>query len=65
MPKLCGPVTSPPNDFHKVATEHQGVTEYDVANLKGLNVSEGARAPIGLEAPQSREDLTAQAQAMS
>jgi itaconate CoA-transferase len=55
VPKLCGPVTTPRNDVHKV------VTEYGVANLKGLSVSERALALIGLAAPQFREELTAAA----
>lgn len=59
VPKLSGPVTTPRNDVHKV------VTEYGVANLKGLSTSERARALIALAAPQFREDLTAQAKAMA
>ena len=55
VPKLAGPVTTPRNDVHKV------VTEYGVANLKGLSVSGRARALIGLAAPQFRDDLTAAA----
>jgi itaconate CoA-transferase len=55
VPKLCGPVTTPRNDVHKV------VTEYGVANLKGLSVSERALALIGLAAPQFREELAAAA----
>jgi len=59
VPKLCGPVTTPRNDVHKV------VTEYGVANLKGLSVSERARVLIGLAAPQFRAELTMQARAMA
>lgn len=59
VPRLCGPVTTPRNDVHIV------VTEYGVANLKGLSVSERARALIGLAAPQFREDLMAQAKEMA
>jgi itaconate CoA-transferase len=59
VPKLCGPVTTPRNDVHKV------VTEYGVANLKGLSVSERARVLIGLAAPRFREELTLQARAMA
>lgn len=59
VPKLCGPVTTPRNDVHKV------VTEYGVANLKGLSVSDRALALIGLAAPQFREELAAQAKEMA
>lgn len=55
VPSLCGPVTTPRNDVHIV------VTEYGVANLKGLSTAERARALIGLAAPQFREGLSANA----
>lgn len=59
VPKLRGPVTTPRNDVHKV------VTEYGVANLKGLSTSERALALISLAAPQFRDELTAHARGMS
>ena len=59
VPKLSGPVTTPRNDVHIV------VTEYGVANLKGLSTAERARALINLAAPQFREDLTAKAREMA
>ncbi|MBN9464819.1 acetyl-CoA hydrolase/transferase C-terminal domain-containing protein [Brevundimonas sp.] len=58
VPALSGPVTTPRNDVHIV------VTEYGIANLKGLSTSQRARALIRLAAPQFREELTAQATAM-
>jgi itaconate CoA-transferase len=57
--RLSGPVTTPRNDVHMV------VTEYGVANLKGLSIAERARALIGLAAPEFREGLTAQAREMA
>ncbi len=59
VPRLCGPVTTPRNDVHKV------VTEYGVVDLKGLSVSERAKALIGLAAPQFRDELTAQARTLA
>ncbi|WP_421728900.1 acetyl-CoA hydrolase/transferase family protein [Brevundimonas sp.] len=53
--RLAGPVTTPRNDVHIV------VTEYGVANLKGLSISERATALIGLAHPQFRDELTAAA----
>lgn len=55
VPSLSGPVTTPRNDVHIV------VTEYGVANLKGLSVSERATALIQLAHPKFREELTAAA----
>lgn len=52
VPCLSGPVTTPRNDVHFV------VTEFGVTNLKGLSVSERARALIGLAHPDFRDDLT-------
>jgi acyl-CoA hydrolase len=37
------------------------VTEYGIANLKGLSVAERARAIIGLAHPDYREDLSREA----
>ena len=51
VPRLSGPVTTPRNDVHFV------VTEYGVANLKGLSVSERATALISLAHPDFRPDL--------
>lgn len=56
---LSGPVTTPRNDVHIV------VTEYGLANLKGLSAAERARALIGLAAPRFREELTAKAREMA
>lgn len=53
--RLDGPVTTPRNDTHIVATEH-GWT-----NLKGKSSSERARALIALAAPEFRDGLTAAA----
>lgn len=58
-PRLCGPVTTPRNDVHIV------VTEYGVANLKGLSTAERAQALIRLAAPQFRDELTAKAKEMA
>ncbi|MBB2931261.1 acetyl-CoA hydrolase/transferase family protein [Paraburkholderia silvatlantica] len=55
VPRLAGPVTTPRTDTHMV------VTEYGVANLKGLSSSERARALIRLAHPNVRESLTSQA----
>jgi itaconate CoA-transferase len=49
--RLCGPVTTPRNDVHFV------VTEYGVADLKGLSVAERARALINLAHPRFRAEL--------
>ncbi len=45
------------NDVHWIVTEH------GAANLKGLSVSERARAVIGLAHPDFRDSLTAEARA--
>lgn len=51
VPRLRGPVTTPRNDVHLV------VTEYGVANLKGLSTAERAHRLIDLAAPRFRSDL--------
>ncbi|MFM0374888.1 acetyl-CoA hydrolase/transferase family protein [Paraburkholderia aspalathi] len=53
--RLSGPVTTPRTDTHLV------VTEYGVANLKGLSSTERANAIIRLAHPEFREALSAQA----
>lgn len=58
VPRLSGPVTTPRTDTHIV------VTEYGVADLKGLSSSERARALIGLAHPDVRESLSAHARDM-
>lgn len=58
VPRLSGPVTTPRTDTHMV------VTEYGVANLKGLSSSQRAAALIKLAHPNAREELTAQARAL-
>ncbi|MFM0662122.1 acetyl-CoA hydrolase/transferase family protein [Paraburkholderia sediminicola] len=55
VPRLSGPVTTPRTDTHMV------VTEYGVANLKGLSSSERATALIKLAHPDARDALTKQA----
>jgi len=55
VPRLNGPVTTPRTDTHLV------VTEYGVANLKGLSSTERAKALIRLAHPDVRETLNAQA----
>ena len=56
VPRLTGPVTTPRTDTHMV------VTEYGVANLKGLSSSQRAAALIKLAHPDVRAALTKQAQ---
>lgn len=51
VPKLSGPVTTPRTDVQYV------VTEYGVANLKGLDSSERAEKLISLAHPKFREEL--------
>lgn len=51
VPQLTGPVTTPRTDTHLV------VTEYGVANLKGLSSTERARALIRLAHPDFRDAL--------
>jgi itaconate CoA-transferase len=58
VPRLDGPVTTPRIDTHYV------VTEFGVANLKGLSSTERAYALIGLAHPQFRDELTAAAKAL-
>jgi itaconate CoA-transferase len=58
VPRLDGPVTTPRIDTHYV------VTEFAVANLKGLSSTERAYALIGLAHPQFRDELTAAAKAL-
>ena len=58
VPKLSGPVTTPRTDTHIV------VTEYGVANLKGLSSTERARALIGLAHPDFRATLADEAKAL-
>lgn len=55
--RLDGPVTTPRNDTHIVATE------FGHADLKGMSTSERARALIGLAHPKFRDELTAAAKA--
>jgi itaconate CoA-transferase len=52
VPRLSGPVTTPRNDVHYVATE------YGIVNLKGLSSTDRAIALIGLAHPDYREWLT-------
>jgi len=56
VPRLSGPVTTPRNDVHYVATE------YGILNLKGLSSTDRAIALIGLAHPTYREWLTEAAQ---
>ncbi|MEQ5837931.1 4-hydroxybutyrate CoA-transferase [Paraburkholderia acidicola] len=56
--RLAGPVTTPRTDTHLV------VTEYGVANLKGLSSTERATALIRLAHPEVRESLTEQARTL-
>lgn len=51
VPNLNGPVTVPRNDVHYI------VTEYGVANLRGLSLSERRKALIRLAHPKFREEL--------
>jgi itaconate CoA-transferase len=55
VPRLTGPVTTPRTDTHMV------VTEYGVANLKGLSSSERVSALIRLAHPDARDALAVQA----
>ena len=56
VPRLAGPVTTPRNDVHYVATE------YGIVNLKGLSSTDRAIALIGLAHPTYRGSLTEAAQ---
>jgi acyl-CoA hydrolase len=51
VPRLDGPVTTPRIDTHYI------VTEFGVANLKGLSSTERAHALIGLAHPEFRDEL--------
>jgi itaconate CoA-transferase len=56
--RLSGPVTTPRNEVHYVATE------YGIVNLKGLSSTDRAVALIGLAHPDYRRGLTEAAQSM-
>jgi itaconate CoA-transferase len=58
VPRLSGPVTTPRNEVHYVATE------YGIINLKGLSSTDRAVALIGLAHPNYRRLLTDAAQSM-
>jgi itaconate CoA-transferase len=58
VPRLSGPVTTPRNETHYVATE------YGLVNLKALSSTERAAALIGLAHPDYRGWLTDNAQRM-
>jgi itaconate CoA-transferase len=58
VPRLSGPVTTPRNDIHYVATE------YGLINLKALSSTERAAALIGLAHPDYRGWLSDNAQRM-
>jgi itaconate CoA-transferase len=58
VPRLSGPVTTPRNETHYVATE------YGLINLKALSSTERAAALIGLAHPDYRGWLTDNAQRM-
>jgi itaconate CoA-transferase len=58
VPRLSGPVTTPRNEIHDVATE------YGIVNLKGLSSTDRAVALIGLAHPDYRRRLTEAAQSM-
>ncbi|HZC90874.1 MAG TPA: acetyl-CoA hydrolase/transferase C-terminal domain-containing protein [Mycobacterium sp.] len=58
VPRLSGPVTTPRNDIHYVATE------YGLVNLKALSSTERAAALIGLAHPDYRGWLSDNAQRM-
>jgi itaconate CoA-transferase len=55
VPRLAGPVTTPRTDTHIV------VTEYGVANLKGLSSNQRALALIKIAHPSARDELSLQA----
>ncbi len=57
VPKLSGPVTTPRNDVHWVATE------YGTVNLKGLSSTQRAQSLIDLAHPDHRAELTEAARA--
>lgn len=58
VPRLSGPVTTPRNETHYVATEFGSV------NLKGLSSSQRAEALIRLAHPDFRDSLTEHARSM-
>jgi itaconate CoA-transferase len=58
VPRISGPVTTPRNEVHYVATE------YGIINLKGLSSTDRAVALIGLAHPNYRRGLTEAAQSM-
>ena len=58
VPRLSGPVTTPRNEVHYVATE------YGIINLKGLSSTDRAVALIGLAHPDYQRRLTEAAQSM-
>jgi itaconate CoA-transferase len=58
VPRLSGPVTTPRNEVHYVATE------YGIVNLKGLSSTDRAVALIKLAHPDYRRRLTEAAQSM-
>jgi itaconate CoA-transferase len=58
VPRVSGPVTTPRNDVHYVATE------YGIVNLKGLSSTDRAVALIELAHPNYRRRLTEAAQSM-
>jgi itaconate CoA-transferase len=58
VPHLSGPVTTPRNEVHYVATE------YGIVNLKGLSSTDRAIALVGLAHPNYRRLLTDAAQSM-
>jgi itaconate CoA-transferase len=53
VPRLDGPVTTPRNDTHIVATE------YGWVDLKGKSLRERAQALIGIAHPKFRDELSA------
>ena len=57
VPTLSGPVTTPRNDVHYVATEH------GMVNLKGLSSTERAQSLIALAHPDFRDELSDAARA--
>jgi itaconate CoA-transferase len=58
VPRLSGPVTTPRNEVHYVATE------YGIVDLKGLSSTDRAIALIGLAHPNDRRLLTEAAQSI-
>jgi itaconate CoA-transferase len=58
VPHLSGPVTTPRTDVHFA------VTEYGIANMKGMSSTERAHALIGLAHPRFRDELMGAAKGM-